>query len=148
MNNKYKPITNIKDIKNFIFGGNATITLESVKSNKHFTFKVRIAKKDDDNSPFFVSLLTGADNYSNYSYIGIITSDKKSFKITQKSKVKSDTISFKAFNYFFTQLMKNKINPDLKIYHSGTCGRCGRKLTDPESIKRGLGPYCATKSSK
>ena len=27
--------------------------------------------------------------------------------------------------------------------HSGSCGRCGRELTDPESIKRGLGPTCA-----
>lgn len=29
--------------------------------------------------------------------------------------------------------------------HAGRCGACGRELTDPESIARGLGPTCATK---
>jgi hypothetical protein len=26
--------------------------------------------------------------------------------------------------------------------HTGKCGRCGRKLTDPQSIARGIGPDC------
>ena len=29
------------------------------------------------------------------------------------------------------------------VYHSGTCSRCGRVLTTPESIRSGLGPVCA-----
>lgn len=29
--------------------------------------------------------------------------------------------------------------------HSGNCGFCGRKLTDPESVKRGIGPDCLGK---
>jgi hypothetical protein len=28
---------------------------------------------------------------------------------------------------------------------SGSCSCCGRELTDPQSIKRGIGPICATK---
>jgi len=83
---KYKAITNIEDIKNFVFGGNATITLESTKTGKHFTFKVRVAKKDDDTDPFFVSVLNGPDNYANYSYVGIINSERDSFRLTQKIK--------------------------------------------------------------
>ncbi len=135
-------LINLEDIKNFVFGGNSTITLESGKTQKHFTFKVKAAKKDDKTSPYFVSVLSGADNYSSYSYVGVISSDKKEFKLTQKSKVSSDDISYKAFN-FFSQLLKGKINADLNIYHSGKCGRCGRKLTTPESILRGLGPECS-----
>jgi hypothetical protein len=30
-----------------------------------------------------------------------------------------------------------------KIFHTGKCSACGRTLTDPESISRGLGPICA-----
>jgi len=145
MKETYK-IQNIENIKNFLFGGNATITLQSAKSGKHFTFKVRVAKKDDDTAPYFVSVLNGTDNYTNYAYVGIISSDKKSFKLTQKSKITEDALSYKAFNYFFTQLLQNKINPDLSVLHSGTCGRCGRKLTTPKSIEIGLGPSCAKKS--
>lgn len=34
--------------------------------------------------------------------------------------------------------------PDIqKIWHQGCCSACGRKLTDPESIERGLGPVCS-----
>lgn len=28
---------------------------------------------------------------------------------------------------------------------SASCGRCGRELTDPESVQRGYGPVCASK---
>ena len=142
---KYKAITNIEDIKNFVFGGNATITLESAKTGKHFTFKVRVAKKDDDTAPFFVSVLNGPDNYANYSYVGIINSERDSFRLTQKSKVGADAISFKAFNFFFANLKKGKVPADLNIYHSGKCGRCGRLLTHPNSIITGLGPECSKK---
>ena len=33
--------------------------------------------------------------------------------------------------------------PTVKVFHSGKCGKCGKKLTTPESIKSGLGPYCS-----
>lgn len=148
MDNKYKQIRDIQDIKNFVFGGNSTVTLESAKTGKHFTFKVRKAKKDDDNSLFFVSLLNGPDNYTNYSYVGVISSDKQTFKLTQKSKVSTDALSYKAFNFFFVQLVNNKLHDDLRVYHSGKCGRCGRKLTVPSSIEKGLGPECSNKNSK
>lgn len=148
MDNKFKQLQNVQDITNFTFGGNATITLESLKSGKHFTFKVRQAKKDDSKSPFFVSVLSGPDNHANYSYVGVITSDKKEFKLTQKSKVSSDALSYKAFNFFFVQLISGKIHNDLKIYHSGKCGRCGKKLTDPRSIENGLGPECSKRVNK
>lgn len=29
---------------------------------------------------------------------------------------------------------------DVSVSHEGTCGRCGRKLTFPDSIKNGFGP--------
>ena len=33
-------------------------------------------------------------------------------------------------------------NPNLEILEEDTCGRCGRQLTDPVSIQRGIGPEC------
>jgi hypothetical protein len=35
----------------------------------------------------------------------------------------------------------------LEVWHEGRCGRCGRRLTVPESIESGLGPECATKAA-
>lgn len=139
-------IVDIENIKNFLFAGNAIITLRSRKTNKHLTFKVKASKKDEADSVFFVSVLSGPDNTSNYSYIGIIGSDKKTFKITQKSKVSSDAVSYQAFSFFLKNIINNKLHADLEVYHSGRCGRCGKLLTDPDSIKRGLGPHCSTKN--
>jgi hypothetical protein len=31
------------------------------------------------------------------------------------------------------------------IWHEGRCGRCGRRLTVPESIESGYGPECIGK---
>lgn len=31
----------------------------------------------------------------------------------------------------------------VEVWHEGSCGRCGRKLTVPSSIETGLGPECA-----
>jgi len=139
-------LTNIKDIKNYLFAGNSTITLKSGKTGTHFTFKIKIAKKDDEKAPFFVKVLSGSDNESSYTYIGMITNDRKSFRLTQNSKVSKDAPSFIAFNYFFRLLTNNKTNPGMDIYHSGSCGRCGRKLTTPESIERGIGPECSKRN--
>lgn len=33
-----------------------------------------------------------------------------------------------------------------RIYERGWCKRCGAKLTDPESIERGVGPCCLHKT--
>jgi hypothetical protein len=30
----------------------------------------------------------------------------------------------------------------LEVWHEGRCGRCGRALTVPESVERGIGPEC------
>jgi len=34
------------------------------------------------------------------------------------------------------------INAQAEIYHTGSCLKCGKELTDSESIKAGLGPVC------
>jgi hypothetical protein len=59
------------DLKTFIYAGNATFTVTSVKTGARFTFKVS-RKKDDPEAPLFVALLGGPDNVSDYRYMGII----------------------------------------------------------------------------
>jgi len=141
--NVYK-LVNIDDIKRFITGGKAIMTLESNKTGRWFTYRIKKAKKDEDNSPFFVSVLTGNDNESAYTYMGTIfkNDNKYLFKLTKNSKIGEDALSYKGFNFFFNLLMNNKVHEDMTIYHRGVCGRCGRILTVPESLVTGLGPEC------
>jgi len=141
---KIHKLGEIEDVKKFIIGGKAFLTLESKKTGRWFTFRIIKAKKDDDKSPFFVSLLTGSNNEEAYSYMGtIFNNDKLSFRLTKKSNVTEDALSYKAFSFFFNLLMNyNKIHEDMGVYHRGMCCVCGKALTTPDSIKSGRGPIC------
>jgi hypothetical protein len=83
-------------------------------------------------------VLAGADNTGNYVYLGTIFADGN-FRVTRKSRVAADAPSAVAFAWFVRNLESAKVD----VWHDGTCGRCGRKLTVPESIESGLGPVCA-----
>jgi len=136
-------LENIEDIKRFIIGGNAIMTLESKKTGRWFTYKIKKSNKEDDKSPYFVSVLTGNDNETAYTYMGtIFSNDKLSFNLTKKSKISDDALSYKAFNFFFNLLLNNKLHDDIEIYHRDICSVCGKKLTTPESLKSGMGPFC------
>ena len=126
------------DAKKFVLAGKAIFTIRSKKTGTRFTYKV---SKGKDNL-WFVGLLSGPDNNADYQYIGIITSDKK-FIRTKRSKVGYEAPSFKAFSWFFSHLSNFEKQAD--IYHEGRCGRCGRRLTVPESIESGFGPECINK---
>lgn len=136
-------INSIVDAKNFILGGKATVTLESKATGKWFTFKIRKHKNDATNL-YFVSLLQGPNNNTDYGYLGTIFNGDN-FRLTSKSRISNEAVSFKAFDWAFKYVMfgSDKLLDKINIFHSGTCGRCGRKLTVPESITTGLGPECA-----
>lgn len=130
----------------YIFGGKATVTLESTVSGRHFTYRVRFSGADGARPVYFVSLLTGGD--STYSYLGIVpwsTVDDGDprFITTKKSCARDDAPSVKAFRWAIERLAGEEMPSSLRVHHNGRCGRCGKELTTPESLERGLGPVCA-----
>lgn len=132
----------------FLWAGNATFTLVSKKSGKRFTYKITKAKFKTVNADnYYVSVLNGPDNQFNYAYMGIFNLVSQKLRVTQNSAVKTDAPSFILFIWFVHQLFSNpeKLFQQAELYHEGKCGRCGRKLTVPESIESGFGPECASK---
>ena len=126
------------DVKNFLVAGNATITLESVKTRNKYTYKIN--KKDDNRGDlWFVKLML---NPNKFEYIGFFK-DNLEFKTSSKSKVREDSKSFLAIKFLLNRI--DNIPENLNIYHSCKCGRCGRILTNPESIKNGIGHECHKK---
>jgi len=124
--------------KPYILGGNATITVVSKESGTRFTYRIRAKEVDNDRTLHFVSVLRGPENTSDYTFLGTVFPDGN-YRHGSRSKVAADAPSAKAFAWLWTHLDSDKI----EIWHSGACSRCGRKLTTPESIERGLGPVCA-----
>ncbi len=129
------------NLETFLRAGKAIITLESEVTGKHFTYKIR--KADGERPCWFVSLLTGPENESSYTYIGIITSDGENFRLTAKSRLPETTPSVAGFAYMWRWMRSGQMPPKMVIRHNGHCGRCGRPLPAPTSIAWGIGPECA-----
>lgn len=127
-------------IRTFVLAGNATITLQSQKSNRHFTYRIHRAP---DSEVWFVSV---AVQHDLFHYLGVISPMARSlqFKWTAKSKVQADALSFLGFFYFWRHIETNRMPPDMIVRHENRCGRCGRPLTHPSSIDAGIGPECAS----
>jgi hypothetical protein len=128
------------DFLNFILGGNAHVTFKNVNTGNRFTYRIR---KSKNSQVYFVGVLCGSDNENAYSYIGVI-SDNKTFRWTKASKIKADAPSVLVFNYVFSHILADNLPQIIEIWHEGRCGRCGRLLTDPDSIASGFGPICVS----
>jgi hypothetical protein len=139
MENTYR--LSLGNIMAFILAGNAIFTIVNPVTGNRFTY--RVTQKTDDGgrkTPHFVSVLTGANNESDYTYIGFIRNSSQFIYGGSKAKAGKDALSVRAFTWFWGRIG----NPSpIEVYHEGRCGRCGRKLTVPESIVTGYGPECS-----
>ena len=131
----------------FALAGNATFTVQSRKTGTRFTYRVSYPRdketgKVDRTAPLFVSVLTGPENTRDYTYLGYIRRDL--YLHGKKSRISADAPSAIAFEWFFRAMTQNRLEA-CEVFHNGHCGRCGRVLTVPESIRSGIGPECAKK---
>ena len=91
-----------------------------------------------------MSVLYGADNTSDFRFLSTIFADGD----LKAGRNTNDTDPrHVAFGWALKALQSGKLPTSLEIWHEGTCGRCGRKLTVPESVSCGFGPECITKVS-
>ena len=140
------------DARNFITAGNATFTVVSKKTGKRFTYRMRAPKLTKDGEPVakeatpvrFLSVMTGPDNTSSYAFAGSVFDGAK-FRASSKAKIAETAESVVGFKWVLENVLNGSKADAVEIWHSGHCGRCGRLLTTPESLTRGLGPECAGK---
>jgi hypothetical protein len=137
------------DVINYIEGGHGSLTIKSLKTGRHFTYRFRAPK--GNNNVMFVKFLADGDQWI---YLGMIATSPDGWVLlaTKASPAKvSNTTVFKALEWSLYQLQQDHLN-DLvfdwaEFRHDGSCCRCGRTLTTPESIDRGIGPVCAEKAA-
>ena len=146
-------ITDAADVKTYVLAGNAHVTIVSKKTGTRFTYRVRSVPEDNGKGAIthFVSLLTAPDNERSYTYFGWVANfpdNGLTYRYGHRSTIAASAPGVVAFDYFFRHVVlggKSPADATLDVYHEGRCGACGRKLTVPESIARGLGPECAGK---
>lgn len=149
----------LKLTHDFFFGGKAIFTVKNNTTGEHRTYQIKITKPNARfRRPTTLMLqMTGTDNEKHYSYVGKIIRtyvsaaqayDRKEHKPgtlekTDNSKFSEDSKQFKACKWILRHIWFNLDWPDtMEVNHAGRCGRCGRLLTNPESIERGIGPEC------
>lgn len=133
-----------KYVRDFVRAGKSLFTLYNQESGNHITYKVTRAKGENENRPWFVSVLTGPDNTSSYSYIGCIFPNSL-FCWTHKSRLAERDQKVRTFTWFYNHCLagERELPDNVQVFHHGRCCRCNRVLTTPISITTGIGPICA-----
>ena len=136
MNDKYE-LVGSTNIWRYLHGGHAVVTLLS-PSNIYKTYSFEKPRHDEfPNLTLFV--YCRLDNGS-WAYVGMLENDK--FRLTRASKFRYSDNIVKGVNYIVKLMNSQIFNSPIKFYHSSKCSVCGRQLTTPESITKGIGPKC------
>ena len=141
-------------VRAFVFAGNARFTLRSLRTGARFTYRVRVKKADLEAGlaggalTYFVETLRGPDNETDYRYLGVLRQPGQ-FWFTSASQQHRGSASAQALVWALDAMRCGRavLGNRLEVWHEGRCGRCGRALTVPESIGRGLGPECAGRAA-
>jgi len=122
--------------------------LQSKVTGTRFTYRVlapvcepNSRRRDYDAAVRFVKVLVGPDNGNDFRYAGFIK-DGHFVHGNGRAKIGPEAPSVKAIGWFVEHLGATNVS----FWHEGSCGRCGRALTVPESIESGLGPVCAARA--
>lgn len=154
-------LENNETIKRFVLAGQALFTIRSSKTGTRFTYRVVRASRltsrvvmgqKDREPPYFVRALTGSGNAGKFAYMGLLWQNGDgSYKYThpRNSAMSYSAPCVKAFKWTWKRVLDNQSlqakDGAVEFWHAGLCARCGRPLTVPESIERGMGPICAQK---
>jgi hypothetical protein len=131
----------------FMTAGNCEVTIKSLETGITFSYKLIRRQSFYKQTDFIYYLKVRMNNVE--SYAGNIEfnrdKDKYVYWQGQKGKLNSDETPVRAIMFVLNALYKKLYSINVEIYHCGTCGVCGKPLTNPESIMTGIGPSCARK---
>ena len=130
---------NPKEIRAFMLAGRAVVTLVSEKTGTRFTYRLW---RKNPTMPTFVGVLRGSSNETDFQFLGTVFPDG-AYHHSYKSTIGEGAPSAKAFEWVWKYIAAGRMPPMVQVWHEGRCGRCGRRLTVPESISSGIGPECA-----
>jgi len=116
----------------------------------HYTFRINYREANGKyGDAYFINMLAGPDNLSDYSYVGMLNPETGAVKLTAKSRMTADSWPVRLVRRVFACLWADHgadiEQAGFRLMHANRCGRCGRALTTPESIESGLGPVCRTR---
>ncbi len=125
-------------VQAYALAGKACVILYNTKTSTSVKFWLIAKYKGNDITAWWI--YTDADKTE---YIGFIT---KGLGLQLRNPENSMTLKQKAgipaFEWFWPRLVRKELPDTMCVLHNGYCGRCGRPLTDPNSLITGIGPIC------
>jgi hypothetical protein len=128
---------------------NGRYTIESTATSDHRTFWVRRQDDKDEFAPGkrIVYLLTGPKNDDLDSYTPFAFVDDDGIHVWHSKAQRSKLWAIYA-DMLWTLALDGAFSPwatkqGYRILVEGACVRCNRVLTEPTSIRTGIGPICA-----
>ena len=124
---------------------NGIYTVQNTESKEHRTFRIRTQSEDATFAPNKrdVSLLVGPDNTSNYKGFAFI--DDNGIHVWRKYHGQGKRSPHDWYADMLWKLLTGQVMEYAKytVLIEGHCIKCNRLLTEPESIRTGIGPVCA-----
>jgi len=111
-------------------------TVVSKATQKDYTFKI---KRNEYKGKFYTHVYVET-GYLEFTYVGSYFNGK-----IYKNRTVSTTPTAKVMSWILTRVESKKfdvLDQNIEFLHLGSCVRCGRTLTDQNSIKFGLGSVC------
>lgn len=145
-------LSDLAALRRFIEGGKASFTMVSKKTGERLTFLARRPKEDPLRPglrPIWMSVLTGPNNTTDYGFLGTLWVKRNgtaTYRPGAMTRIGPEAPSQRAVQWIADGLSAPNGGAVLfrhaEFWHEGRCGRCGRKLTVPESVASGFGPEC------
>lgn len=125
----------------YMLAGRAVFTVKSLATGEHITY--RIARPENRDVWFVSVLMDKFHGGQAFEYLGMLSGSPLEFRLTRKSPFPVDNQLVKVFKWCFGNIVLLRRFPkQLEVRHEGSCGKCGRPLTRPDSIDLGIGPEC------
>lgn len=132
-------IVNGEYVLDFLLSGRSEFAIQNIKSGNRFLYKIQKNKQNEE--MYFVKSMTGVGDI--YAGFILYKDGQVAYSKGGKGNLEANDIRIQALMYVIDY--HDRLPPYVLVQHFGKCGRCGRKLTDLESVRRGLGPECSKK---
>ena len=115
----------------------AAFTVKSKRTGKDYTYKI---KRSEYNGVWYTHIYVET-TYLKFTHLGVYFNG-----IITKNKKVVDSPSAIAIAFVLHKTSREQfeyLNDNVDIMHLGSCIKCGKTLTDAQSIENGLGPICS-----
>ena len=134
----------------FILAGKCEFILKSGKTGTHIKFKLdkRVRESDScdsENKDWFYWVNTAyIDEPMMYAGVVFFDFNDNQFKFVRGNRgmLNNSDKRVKSLIFVLNNLFNGKTDINVEVISFGKCGRCGKKLTDAESMRLGLSSQC------